>query len=39
MLHLEDERETRLFEIIEIEETEVKKVLKIILEKYNDIIS
>ncbi len=39
MLHLENEREVRLFEITEIEKTEVKKILKIILEKYDDIIS
>jgi len=39
MLHLKDEREARLFEIIETEGTEVEKVLKIILEEYDDIIS
>jgi len=36
---MEDEREVRLFKITEIEGTEVKRVLKNILEKYNDIIS
>ncbi len=39
MLYLEDEREARLFEITGIEKTEIEKVLKIILEKYNDIVS
>jgi len=38
MLHLEDEREARLFEIIEIEETEIEKALKTILEEYDDIV-
>ncbi len=39
MLHLEDERETRLFEITGIEGTEVKQTLKIILEEFDDVIS
>ncbi len=38
MLHLEDEREVRLFEITEMEETEVEKTLKIILEEYDDVV-
>jgi len=36
---LKDKREVKLFEIIEIEGTEVKKTLKIILEEYNDVVS
>jgi len=39
MLHLEDKREARLFEITGIEGTKVEKAFKIILNKYNDIIS
>ena len=39
MLHLEDERETRLFEITGIEGTEVEQTLKIILEEYDDVVS
>jgi len=39
MLYLEDERETRLFEIIEIEKTEIEKTLKIILEEYDNVVS
>src|SRR6266542_6592878 len=39
MLHLEDEREVRLFEITGTEGTEVKKALKIILEEYDDVVS
>ena len=39
MLHLEDEKETRLFEIIGKEETEVEKTFKAILEKYDDVVS
>jgi len=39
MLYLENERKVRLFEIIRMEETEVEKALKIILEEYNDIVS
>ena len=39
MLYLENEREVRFFEIIEIEGTEVKKALKIILEEYDDVVS
>jgi len=38
MLHLEDEREVWLFEITEIEGTEIEKALKIILEEYDDVI-
>jgi len=33
MLHLEDKREVRLFEITEIEGTKVEKTLKAILKK------
>ncbi len=39
MLHLEDKKEVRLFEIIEMEETEVEKALKSILEEYDDVVS
>src|SRR6266540_5841360 len=39
MLHLEDEREARLFEIIGTEGTEVEQALKIILEEYDDVVS
>ena len=39
MLHLEDEREARLFEITETEGTVVEKALKIILEEYDDVVS
>ena len=38
MLHLEDEREAWLFEIIGTEGTEVEQALKIILEEYNDVV-
>ncbi len=39
MFHLEDKRETWLFEITETEGTEVEQALKIILEEYNDVVS
>ena len=39
MLHLEDEREVRLFKITGMEGTEIEKALKIILEEYDDIVS
>jgi len=39
MLHLEDEREVRLFEIMGTEGTEVEQALKIILEEFDDIVS
>ncbi len=39
MLHLEDEREAWLFEIIETEETEVEQAFKAILEEYDDVVS
>ncbi len=39
MLYLEDEREARLFEITGTEETEVEQALKIILEKFDDVVS
>src|SRR6266498_2084856 len=39
MLHLEDEREARLFEITGTEGTEVEQALRIILEKFDDMIS
>ncbi len=39
MLYLEDKRKARFFEITRIEGIEVKKALKMILEKYNDIVS
>src|SRR6266540_330792 len=39
MLHLEDEREARLFEIMGTEGTEVEQALKIILKEYEDVIS
>ncbi len=39
MLHLEDKREARLFEITGMEGIEVEKVLKIILEEYDDVVS
>src|SRR6266540_2628603 len=38
MLHLEDEREARLFKITETEGTEVKQALKIILKEYDDVV-
>ncbi len=38
MLYLENERKVRLFKITEIEGIEVKKVLKIILEEYDNMI-
>ncbi len=39
ILHLEDEREARLFEITGTEGTEVEQVLKIILEEFDDVVS
>ncbi len=39
MLYLEDERKVKLFKIIGIRGIEVKRALKIILEKYDDIVS
>ncbi len=39
MLHLEDEREARLFEITGTEGTGVEQALKIILEKFDDVVS
>jgi len=39
MLYLEDEREVRLFEITGMEEIEVEKALKTILEEYDDVVS
>ena len=36
MLHLEDKREARLFEIMG---TEVEQALKVILEEYDDVVS
>ena len=39
MLHLKDKREAKLFEITSMKGTEVEKALKIILEKYNDVVS
>ncbi len=39
MLHLEDKKEVRLFEITRTEGTEVEKTLKAILEEYDNIIS
>ncbi len=39
MLYLKDEREVRLFEITEMERIEVERVLKIILKKYDNMIS
>ncbi len=39
MLHIEDEREARLFKITGTERTEVEQVLKIILEEFDDIVS
>ncbi len=39
MLHLEDEREIRLFEITGIEGIEVERALKTILKEYDDIVS
>src|SRR6266540_1145188 len=39
MLHLEDEREARLFEIMGTEGTEVEQALKVILEEYDDVVS
>ena len=39
MLHLEDEREARLFEIIGTEGIEVEQALKIILKEYDDVVS
>jgi len=38
ILHLEDKRKARLFEIIGMEGTEVKKALKTILEEYDNVI-
>ena len=39
ILHLENEKEVRLFEIMEMEGTEVKKALKAILKEYDDVVS
>ncbi len=39
MLYLEDKREVRIFEIIGMKGTEVKKILKVILEEYDDVVS
>ena len=39
ILHLEDKREARLFEITGTEGTEVEQALKIILEEYDDVVS
>ena len=39
ILHLEDEREVRILEIIETGETKVKRAFKTILEEYDNIIS
>src|SRR6266540_3908956 len=39
MLHLEDEREARLFEITGTEGTAVEQTLKAILEEYDDVVS
>ncbi len=39
MLHLEDKREARLFEITGTEGIKVERALKNILEEYNDIVS
>ena len=39
MLHLEDEREARLFEITGTEGIEVEQTLKVILEEYDDVVS
>ena len=38
MLHLKNKKEVRLFEIIEIEGTEIKRVFKIILKKYDNMV-
>ncbi len=39
MLYLKDEKKARLFEIIEIEETEVERAFKTILKEYDDVVS
>jgi len=39
MFYLEDKREVRLFKIMGIEETEVERILKVILEDNNDMVS
>ncbi len=39
MFHLEDEKEIWFFEITETEGIEVEQALKIILEKYDDVVS
>ncbi len=39
MLHLKEERKVRLFEITETEGTEIKRTLKTILKKYDDVVS
>ncbi len=39
MFYLKDKREVRLFEIIRTEKVKVERVLKIILEKYNNVVS
>jgi len=38
MLYLEDKKKARLFEIIGIKEIEVKRILKNILEEYDNMI-
>ncbi len=38
MLHLENKREVRLFEITGMERTKVERALKIILEEYDDVV-
>ncbi len=38
MLYLEDKREASLIEITGMEETEVEKVFKTILEEYDDVV-
>ena len=38
MLHLENERKVRLFEIMGTERIEVKRILKNILEEYDDVV-
>ncbi len=38
MLHLENERKVRLFEIMGTERIEVKRIFKNILEEYDDVV-
>ncbi len=38
MLYLEDKRKVKLFEIIGMKETEIKKAFKIILKEYDDVV-